>query len=145
LSPVDFDPGSDYPLGTNRPDLVSTAGGTPLAELTLEALRAGRLSADDIRATPETLRRQAAVSEAAGRPQLAGNLTRAAELALVPVDVILELYTAMRPHRSSGPDLEAWADRLEAEWGARLTAALVREAAGIYARRGLLADARAPV
>ena len=36
-----FDPRSDYPLGTMRPDLVTTPGGTPLDELTLERLRAG--------------------------------------------------------------------------------------------------------
>jgi propanediol dehydratase small subunit len=136
---VAFDPGSDYPLGTNRPDLVSTPGGLALADLTLEAVREGRLSPDEMRATPETLRRQAAVAAAAGRPQLAGNLERAAELALVPAETILEVYTALRPHRSTAADLASWADRLEADWQASATAQLVREAAAIYARRGLLA------
>jgi propanediol dehydratase small subunit len=32
----------------------------------------------------------------------------------------------------------AWADRLEAEYGAPLTAALVREAADVYLERGVL-------
>ena len=54
-----FDPTSDYPLGTRRPDLVSTPGGIPLSDVTLDALRLGELAADEMRATPETLRMQA--------------------------------------------------------------------------------------
>lgn len=139
-----FDPTSDYPLGHKRPDLVATPSGLPLEDVRLEALRAGRLEWDDLRATSETLRRQAAVAEAAGRQPLADNLARAAELATVPADTLLEIYTALRPHRSSGDELEAWAGRLE-ELGAPLTAAFVREAAEVYARRGLLAPERAVV
>ena len=140
-----FDPASDYPLGSKRPDLVRTPGGLGLQELTIEALRAGRLDSDEMRATGETLRLQAEVAEAGGRPELAANLARAAELARVPEDVILEVYTALRPHRSSGEELEAWAARLEGEFDAPLTAAFVREARSVYERRGLLvaADERA--
>jgi propanediol dehydratase small subunit len=135
---VDFDPGSDYPLGAIRPDLVATPGGLALDEVTVEALRTGRLSSNDMRATPETLRRQAEVARAHGRPQLADSLTRAAELARVPAELILEIYTALRPRRSSGEELERWAERLEAEFDAPLTAAFVREAKDVYAARGLL-------
>ena len=134
-----FDPTSDYPLGTRRPDLVSTPGGIPLAGLTLEALRSGALAADEIRATPETLRMQAAVALAAGRTQLAESLERAAELAAVPDELLLEVYTALRPHRSTAAELEEWASGLEA-LGAAKTAAFVREAAVVYAERGLLVD-----
>jgi propanediol dehydratase small subunit len=136
---VDFDPSSDYPLGSRRPDLVSTPAGTPLAELTFDALRAGRISAHELRATPETLRRQAQIALAAGRRPLAGNLARAAELASVPDEVILEVYTALRPHRSTAEELQGWANRLEAEHGAPLTAEFVRDACAVYAERGLLA------
>ena len=134
-----FDPTSDYPLGTRRPDLVSTPGGIPLAGLTLEALRSGALAADEIRATPETLRMQAAVALAAGRTQLAESLERAAELAAVPDELLLEVYTALRPHRSTAAELEEWASGLEALEAAK-TAAFVREAAAVYAERGLLVD-----
>jgi propanediol dehydratase small subunit len=134
-----FDPTSDYPLGTRRPDLVSTPGGIPLAGLTLEALRSGALSADEIRATPETLRMQAAVAFASGRTQLAESLERAAELAAVPDELLLEVYTALRPHRSTAAELEEWASGLEALEAAK-TAAFVREAAVVYAERGLLVD-----
>ena len=133
-----FDPGSDYPLGTRRPDLVRTPSGRGLDELTLDAVRAGEIGPEELRATPETLRRQSAVALAAGRTQLADNLARAAELADVPSETILEIYTALRPHRSTAAELAAWADRLESELAAPLTAAFVREAAAAYAERDLL-------
>jgi len=133
-----FDPATDYPLGTRRPDLVETPSGLPLEEVTLAAARDGMLVASDVRATPTTLRRQAAVARAAGRTQLADNLERAAELASVPDDELLEIYTALRPGRSSAAQLEERAARLD-ELGAAKTAAFVREAADAYRERGLLA------
>ena len=143
---MSFDPTVDYPLGSRRPDLVQTPSGLGLEELTLDAVRAGKVGPEDLRATPETLRRQSAVALAAGRTQLADNLARAAELASVPSGTILEIYTALRPHRSSAEELEAWAERLEGELEAPLCAAFVREAAAACAARGLLrADEPAPV
>ena len=139
-----FDPAADYPLGTRRPDLAVTARGTPLDEVTLAAIRAGRVDPLELRATPETLRRQAAVADAAGRVELAANLARAAELAAIPDELVLEVYTALRPHRSSAPELDAWAERLERELRAPLTAAFVRAAREAYVERGFLADERAP-
>jgi len=133
-----FDPGSDYPLGTRRPDLVRTPSGRGLDELTLDAVRAGEIGPEELCATPETLRLQSAVALAAGRTQLADNLARAAELAEVPSETILEIYTALRPHRSTAAELAAWADRLESELAAPLTATFVREAAAAYAERDLL-------
>ena len=129
---MDFDPRTDYPLGSERPDLVTTPGGLPLDAIGLD------VPAEEIRATPETLRRQAAVARAAGRAQLAEGFERAAELASVPDDALLDVYTALRPGRSTAAELAAWAGRLE-EWGAARTAAFVREAAAAYADRGLLA------
>ena len=78
------------------------------------------------------------MARAAGRPQLAENLLRASELAAVPDESILALYTALRPRRSSAAELERWARQLE-DWHAPQTAAFVREAAEVYALRGLLA------
>lgn len=136
----DFDPKRDYPIGTRRPDLVSTPGGVPLAEVTLDALREGKIDAGQIRATPETLRLQADVARAAGRAPLAESLERAAELAAVPDELLLAVYTALRPRRATAAELEDWAARLE-HHGADMTAAFVREAVTAYAERGLLADA----
>jgi propanediol dehydratase small subunit len=135
---VAFDAAADYPLGTRRPDLVRTPGGLGLDELTLDALRSGRLEASDLRATPETLALQGQVALAAGRTQLAANLGRAAELTGVPDDVILDIYTALRPHRSTADELERWAERLERDFQAPLTAVFVREARTVYAERRLL-------
>jgi propanediol dehydratase small subunit len=135
---VGSDAAADYPLGSERPDAVRTPRGLSLDELTLDALRAGRLDAADMRATAGTLRLQAEISRATGRAQLAANLERAAELTALPDDLILEVYTALRPHRSTQAELEAWAERLEREYAAPTTATFLREAAAVYARRGLL-------
>lgn len=132
---MSLDPSRDYPLGARRPDLVRTPGGLRLDELELHA---DRVVAAELRATPETLRLQADVARAAGRTQLADNLLRAAELAPLPDETILEIYTALRPRRSTAAELATWAERLE-EWSAQRNAAFVREAAQVYAKRGLLA------
>ena len=137
---LDLDPHADYPLGARRPDLVETPAGVRLSALTLQALRAGAIDGADMRATPDTLRRQAAIARAAGRGQLADNLERAAELASVPEQLLLDVYTALRPRRATAGELEGWATSLE-EHGATKTAAFVREAAAAYDERGLLADA----
>jgi propanediol dehydratase small subunit len=134
---MDFDPTVDYPLGSRRPDLVETPSGLALDDVTLEAARAGSLIASDVRATPATLRRQAEVARAAGRTQLADNLDRAAELTHVLDDELLEIYTALRPGRSTAGELEEWARRLD-DRGAPLTAAFVREASVVYVTRGLV-------
>src|SRR5437763_16560715 len=130
-----FDPSTDYPLGANRPDCVRTPGGIVLDRLELHGEGVNRA---ELRATPETLRLQAEIAREAGRMQLSDNLLRAAELAVLPDETILEIYAALRPRRSSAAELEAWAARLDG-WAAPVTAAFVREAAHVYAARGLLA------
>jgi propanediol dehydratase small subunit len=131
------DPLLDYPLGERRPELVTTPAGTPLADVTLEGLRAGRVSPDELRATPQTLLRQAAVARAAGREQLAENLERSAELASLPEDEVLAVYTGLRPRRATAAELEVVAQHL-ADVAAPRCAAFVREAAIAMAERGLL-------
>src|SRR3954468_3981443 len=106
------DPLLDYPLGERRPELVTTPAGTPLAEVTLDGLRSGRISPDELRATPQTLLHQAAVARAAGRAQLAENFERAAELASLPDDEVLSVYTALRPRRATSAELEVIAQHL---------------------------------
>ena len=133
-----FDPATDYPLASRRPDLIRTGSGLRLEDLTLEELRAGRIAARDMRATPDTLRLQAEVARAHGRAQLAASLERAAELTAVPDDVVLDIYTALRPRRASAVELDAWAERLESEYDAPAIAAFVREARHAYGERGLL-------
>ncbi len=129
-----FDPRRDYPLGSERPDLVSTPSGLALDELSFDEA----LDASELRATPTTLRLQAEVAAAAGRSQLADNLRRGAELAPLPDETILEIYTALRPGRSTAAELERWAEQLD-RLASPASAAFVREAAHVYAKRGLLA------
>lgn len=106
-------------------------------ELTLDRLARDELGTDDVRIHPDTLEHQAQVAERHDNPQLAANLRRAAELALVPEQEVMAMYEALRPHRSSGVELEAMAGTLDG-YPAPLCAALVREAAAVYARRSLL-------
>jgi propanediol dehydratase small subunit len=124
--------------GTSGGSFSSRAlSGRPIDELTLEAAVRGDLSPADLRVHPDTLRHQAEVAEAHGNPQLGENLQRAAELTALPDDEVLGIYEALRPGRSTAAGLAAVAARLDAA-GAPLCAALVREAAEAYARRGLL-------
>ncbi|HEX3962878.1 MAG TPA: diol dehydratase small subunit, partial [Trebonia sp.] len=119
---------------------VRALSGRPVAELTLDAVRAGELGQADLRIHPETLERQAVIAETHGNPQLAANLRRAAELTAVPDDEVLSIYEALRPGRSTVAELTALASSLTTR-GLPLNAALIAEAAEVYARRGL---SRAP-
>ena len=111
--------------------------GRDAEELTLDRLARDEIAADDVRIHPETLEHQAMVAEQHANPQLAANFRRAAELALMSEKDVLALYEALRPHRATAEELEALAVGLEGV-PAPLCAALVREAADVYARRGLL-------
>lgn len=106
-------------------------------ELTLDRLARDELAADDVRIHPDTLEQQAVVAEQHANPQLAANFRRAAELALMSELEVLALYESLRPHRATAEELEALAAQLEGV-PAPLCAALVREAADVYARRRLL-------
>jgi propanediol dehydratase small subunit len=126
-----------YPLGEHHRSEVRAQTGRTADELTVEAVRAGRIGAQDAAIDPETLRRQADFAEAGGNPQLAENLRRGAELAPFPDDDVLRFYDALRPGRSSAAELAEIADELE-RGGAERCAALVREARSHYLRRGLI-------
>ena len=111
--------------------------GRSLDELLLPAVLNDELTGDDARIHPDALRRQAEVAESHGNPRLGENLRRAAELTALSDAELLDVYEALRPRRSTRPRLEAIASRLESA-GAVLCAALVREAAEVYDRRGIL-------
>jgi propanediol dehydratase small subunit len=119
--------------GTSK---VRALSGRAIGELTLEAVRRGELGLPDLRIHPETLERQAAVAAAHSNPQLAENLRRAAELTRLSDEEVLAIYDALRPGRSSPGKLTDLAAGL-AERGLPRCAALLTEAAEVYARRGL--------
>jgi propanediol dehydratase small subunit len=118
--------------------VVRALSGRPVAELTLEAVRRGEVTLPDLRIHPETLERQAEVAAAHANPQLAENLRRAAELTRLPDDEVLAIYDALRPGRSTPDQLTDLAGSL-ASRGMPRCAALLAEAAEVYARRGLSA------
>lgn len=134
-------PQKDYPLAEKRPELIRTATGKKLEDLSIDNVLNGSVSPQDVRITPESLLMQAQIAESCGRPQLARNFRRAAELTRVPDERILEIYTALRPYRSTRAELLAIADELEQKYGAGINAAFVREAAEVYERRGRLRTA----
>jgi len=111
---------------------------SPGAErFTVENAVDGKLGLSDLRMDPATLIHQAAVAEQHGNPQLAENFLRAAELATVDDEEVMALYEALRPYRSTAEQLEELRASLEAR-GALRCAELVRQAADVYGRRGLL-------
>ncbi|WP_374203718.1 MIP family channel protein [Pseudonocardia sp. ICBG601] len=130
---------ADYPLSVQRPDLLRTPTGRPLSEVTMAAVVSGEIRNEDLRISAETLTLQGEISDAVGRRQLAENMRRAAELTTVPDEEVLAIYNALRPRASSAARLAEIADRLENDYAATTCAALVREAAQVYAARDLLA------
>lgn len=126
----------DFPLSSKRPELVKSAGGLGLDDITLEKVTAGQISFDDIRIRPETLEYQAQIAESAGRPRIASNLRRAAEMTRIPDERVLEIYNALRPYRSTKQELLDIASELENKYQAKICATFVREAAEIYEKRG---------
>ena len=118
--------------------LIRALSGKAVNGLTVEAVRAGEVGVADLRIHPETLERQAVVAEQHGNPQLAENLRRAAELTRLPDEEVLAVYEALRPGRSTPAQLTGLAASLAGR-GLPRCAALLTEAAEVYARRGLSA------
>jgi propanediol dehydratase small subunit len=129
--------GLSYPLGAGARANVRSATGKAVSEITLDAAIAGALRPADVAIRAETLRLQAGFAERGGRPQLAENLRRAAELTAFDDEELLRFYEMLRPGRSSAHELESLAAALS-ERGAERCAELVREARAAYVRRGLV-------
>jgi propanediol dehydratase small subunit len=92
----------------------------------------------DFGITSDGLRLQSTIAEKAGRPNLAQNLRRGAELVAIPDAVLLDIYELLRPGRAQSADkLRAAANQLRDTYGAKETASLIEEAALVYERRGI--------
>jgi propanediol dehydratase small subunit len=129
---------ADYPLAEKRPELVKGPRGKALEEITLDEVVSGTVDMDDLRITPDALRAQAEIARAAGRPTLAANFERAAEMVEVPQGTIMEIYELLRPGRAKDKtQLLSAARRLRDAFGAGALAAFLEEAAEVYERRGL--------
>lgn len=129
---------ADYPLAEKRPEMVRGKRGKGLNEITLEALLEDRVTLEDLRITAAALRQQAEIARAAGRGTLAANFERGAELVDVPEDTIMRIYELLRPGRAQSREaLFTAARELREQYGAKVMAAFVEEAAEVYERRGL--------
>ncbi len=126
-----------YPLTEHAADQLHAKSGRPFDAITEQAVQDEALSIADLQINAETLRAQAEIARRAGYSQLGANLARAAELTLVPDREILRMYELLRPGRASYEALMELASHLEHTYDAHESAALVREAAGVYKMRGV--------
>lgn len=129
---------SRYPLGQNEADTITSRTGKKLSQITLDEVKRGNVTADDIKISAEMLKRQGQVAKEADNPQMEANFERAAELVNVPDSVILEMYNKLRPNRSTKRELVLMAQELLEKYQAPHCAKLVLEAAEIYEKRGIL-------
>ena len=129
---------SNYPLGRNEADTITSKTGKRLSQITLEEVKRGNVTSEDIKISSEMLRRQGPVASEADNPQMEANFERAAELVNVPDDVILKMYDKLRPNRSTKTELVLMAKELLEKYKAPYCAKLVLEAAEIYEKRGIL-------
>ena len=129
---------SNYPLGQNEADTITSRTGKKLSQITLDEVKKGNVTAYDIKISSEMLNRQGQVARDVDNPQMAANFQRAAELVNVPDDVILNMYNKLRPNRSTKRELLLLAQELLEKYQAPHCAKLVLEAAEIYEKRGIL-------
>ena len=129
---------SNYPLGVNEADTITSKTGKRLDQITLDEVKKGNITAEDIKISSEMLKRQGQVAHEADNPQMEANFERASELVNVPDDVILNMYNKLRPNRSTKRELVLMAQELLEKYHAPHCAKLVLEAAEIYEKRGIL-------
>lgn len=113
-------------------------------DITLENLRLGKLTAEDLTIRRATLLHQAEKADAEGYPQLARNFRRAAELTSLPNDVLLAAYEKLRPYRASYFELLSLSQEIAARYDAPETGEYIRQAAEAYRDKGLLKEDPAP-
>jgi propanediol dehydratase small subunit len=129
---------SDYPLAEKHAEKIRGARGKSLSDVTLDAVISGNATIEDLRITPQALLNQAEISRSAGRPRLADNFARAAELVNVPQEQIMQTYELLRPGRAKDKaQLLQAAANLRKTYGAGLIADFIEEAAAVYEQRGL--------
>ena len=127
-----------YPLGEHEADKITSKTGKRLNDITINEIKRGNVTADDIKISKEMLYAQGQVARSVDNEAMAKNFERASELVDVPDDVILAMYNKLRPNRSTKAELVAMADELESKYGAVNCAKFVREATAIYEKRGIL-------
>lgn len=127
-----------YPLGEFEKDSIRSKTGKKLKDITLDEIRKGNITADDIKISKEVLRKQGKVAKENDNPTLMKNFERAAELVDIPDEVILKMYNQLRPNRATKKELVDMAQELINKYKAVNCANLVLEATEIYEKRGIL-------
>lgn len=127
-----------YPLGEHEIDSIRSKTGKKLSDITLDEIKKGNVTADDIKISKEMLYNQGQVAKESDNLGLASNFERASELVDVPDEVILDMYNKLRPNRSTKIELVTMAKELLEKYKAVNCAKLVMEAAEIYEKRGIL-------
>ena len=127
-----------YPLSDHGRHSLQSYTNKSIDQINIENLANGDLDSNDLRIHADSLISQAKIARQSGFDSLADNLERAAELTVVPNDLLLSFYEALRPGRSTLSELESLAVQLEQEFNATRCANFVREAAATYEKRTLL-------
>ncbi|MDK2933691.1 MAG: propanediol dehydratase small subunit [Clostridiales bacterium] len=127
-----------YPLSEKIPEHIKSKTGKRLNDITLNNVLNGDITSEDIKISKETLLLQAEVARSNGRPQIAKNLIRAAELTDVPDDEILKIYDLLRPYRATEQELFEISNRLRNQYGAEVCADFILETISVYKKRNIL-------
>jgi len=128
-----------YPLSQSMPpQQIKSKTGKSLEDINISNILDGKITADDIKISKETLIMQGEIAKEAGRPQLNDNFVRASELIDVPDKELLEIYEKLRPNRSTKSELLEIVKRLEEKYGASHCSKLVLDAIKVYEKRGIL-------
>lgn len=127
-----------YPLGEYEKESICSKTGKKLKDITLEEIKNGNISADDIKISKDILYKQCLVAKDNNNEALARNFERASELVDIPDEIMLKMYNKLRPNRSTKAELLAMADELLHKYKSVNCANLVLEAAEIYEKRGIL-------
>ena len=127
-----------YPLGEYEKNSIRSKTGKKISDITIEEVKKGNVTADDIKISKEMLHNQGQVAKDNDNIGLAKNFERASELVDVPDEVILKMYNTLRPNRATKLELVTMAQELLEKYKAENCARLVMEAAEIYEKRGIL-------
>jgi len=128
-----------YPLSQNMPpERIKSKTGKSLKDINITNILDGKITADDIKISKETLIMQGTIASEAGRPQLNDNFARASELIEIPDKELLTIYEKLRPNRSTKGELLEIARTLKEKYRANHCSKLVLDALEVYEKRGLL-------
>jgi len=125
-----------YPLSAHMD--VKSKTGKKQSEITLDAVRRGDITPEDIKISKKTLLLQGEAANKSGRPHLGHNFERGAELVDIPDELLLTMYGKLRPYRATKAELLEMADTLLTKYNAPKCAKLVKDAATVYEKRGIL-------